>query len=627
MKLKQITLAVAGLLLFAACGDLTKGKKPKIEIFLGTTGESGQLTYTLANIIPGSQQKDTVQVSIRNVGDEVLNVSNVRWLETNEDGTPKNQYVSIEWGGFDPQLGFPRAITNGDFISYLDFKVVYEPLECGAGESCDYSATSTLEVLSDSPDEGRILITFGPPKCLAQPIVSPGKDTFFNATPTSPETKTFQIINEGTCPTTVDDLRFKGPTNVFTLERQGSWPNGTTLDPQNEGGQPLVFKVKYQPTFTSTSDNATVQVLVSNQSTPIEVPLATKLEAGAFEISHNCGGDKAKLDFTANDGGCETCTVVLHNIGPASMQVTGAEFSEDPDETHYSCEFVLPENPGQPLPCDKTVGRGAGSSLDINVTYCGSLNGLNATLAINYNNPGNGTAMLPAFGGKPKPCFDFSPGDAASPLPMQWIATQNVEKTRPFYIYNCGNADLQVDSFRFEDAFGLGNPSEYFSHVGGDAPPFTVAAGAIYSGQVQLLVTDNEIEPTGVMYIDYTDGTGAQVTDYGVSVKGHINPAGTPPVAKPTSGGDATVSQQHTLVGIDSEPGSEGIAEKGYVWFLVSKPAGSQVIVNGGPGLPVRSWVPDVAGKYTFGLMVHGNSGDFLYSDVATLDVTAAAGE
>jgi len=618
--------------LATACGDLSEGKKPHVEIVLGNAG-AGVTSYELASITPGTQQRDTVEVEIKNTGKATLTIQSIRLLDNNLDGSPGNPWVTLDFGGFDPLNGLPHKIEPNDFVTSLTIQVVYEPGDCSE-DDCKYTNTATLEIKSDDPDNPISTRTFAPPSCLPKPNVQPPKDTYFNATPVTPEVKTFQIHNDGNCEVSVKDITFNKATTKFTLDRKDSWPNGTVLLPVNDPGyEPLIFTVKYQPTANSSNDSVTVQVHMSDRIVPIEVVLKTQFESGSFEVSHNCGGDPAKLDFTDTDTGDKTCTVNVHNLGPASMSIKGICFPADEDETHYSVAAELPGMPPTPVtqPCNKdgvaasTVGLVEGRSVDIHVTYHGSINGMNADLVINYNNPDNGQITIPAFGGKAKSCFDYAPGDGSSPLVMQFIGEKDVETNRQFVIYSCGNAALTVTGFRFEDAFGLGNEAEYFAMKDPPTLPLEIPAGGVQLFEATMLVTDNDLSPGGTMYVDYIDPTGADVSGFGVDLKGLIGPEGTPPVAVPTADEGAKVGQQHKLTGSDSTPGSEGIATGGYVWFLTAKPAGSQVVINGGPGSADLTWVPDVAGTYTFALLVHGNMGDFLYSDMATLDVVVAA--
>ena len=70
--------------------------------------------------------------------------------------------------------------------------------------------------------------------------------------------------------------------------------------------------------------------------------------------------------------------------------------------------------------------------------------------------------------------------------------------------------------------------------------------------------------------------------------------------------------------------GSSEVTSQAYVFYLKSKPAGSQVILNGPPTSAVASVIPDVAGAYTFAVRVFGSDEKFIYSDEATLTVEVA---
>jgi hypothetical protein len=619
-------------LLTACSSDLSKGDKPNIELFLGIEGTISDAVYPLAPIIPGSGQRDIVSVDIRNTGDAPLTLTLVEILPTNEDGTPGNQWVTIDWGGFDPALGFPHTIGPNDFTTNLKINIVYQPGDCSDGAACGYNNAVTVRFTSDDDDTPVLLRVFSPPSCLPLPTVQPPKDTYFNASPIQPETKTFQITNEGTCKTTVEDVSFGSPTSKFTIERD--WPNGTTLLSANEAGYaPLIFKVKYQPTDGNCADKTSVLVKTSDKDTALPVQLSSECEEGGFEVSHNCGADPSKLDFTAVQPGSEPveCIVNVNNLGPSVMKIQGVCLEGDLEGTHYTVKGQFPGETTvlEPL-CTgpegqaKTFALNANKSVDIKITYKPSINGLNGELAINYNNPDNGTIRLPAFGGSPKSCFEYAPGDASSPLPVQFLGTKGAATGREFVIYNCGNAELTIDAFRFEDAFGLGNESQYFSLTSANPPPLTIAAGALEVFDIDMLVEDNEIEPDSVMFIDYQDSTGTAITGFGVNLKGKVDAGGTAPTAVITSAGAAVVGQPHQMTGIDSVAGSATVYDKGYIWMMVDKPAGSNAIVNGPAGSIAVTWLPDVPGTYTFGLIVHdapADAKDTLFSNMATIDI------
>lgn len=605
------------------CSDLSKGTRAHIGVHVGDDGLE-VLEYELSSITAGSGQRDIVKIQIKNSGDADLQIHSIALLSKNLDDTDVNPWVEIDWGSFDPQLGFPHTIHPFDSLTVLAVSVIYEPGACDQGVDCKFSNAATLEIKSSDEDKPTMHIKLQPPSCQPEPRVEPPKDTFFNATSAKPETKTFQITNIGNCDTTVTKIDLSAPTTKFSVIQ--SFPDGQLLKHQyQQDYEPLIFQVKYTPTATSDNDQVTVRVYTSDRpGSPIEVPLSTKLEKGSFIVSY-CTTELGYIDFKDVGSQCETCIVNVINEGPASMTIKGIAVPEDEEETHYKLSAELVGNPPQTIQNPKTqaIGLVEGRSVDIEVEYCGSLEGLNATLEINYTNPEHGIIEIPMFGGKEKSCFDIAPGHAAKPLVMQFHGAASAEITRDFVLYNCGNAPLTIHEFRFQNAFE--QPTEYWSMMDPPAGDLTIGAGGLQVLTVKMIVTDGEIEPSGVMYIDYTDHLGTKIENYGVTLQGVIGSTATPPTAVAESSGDAVVATQHELIGINSQPGSEGIAENGYVWYLVAKPAGSQVIVNGGADDPNVKWIPDLPGTYTFELLVHGNSGDFLYSAPASVSVTATA--
>jgi hypothetical protein len=102
-------------------------------------------------------------------------------------------------------------------------------------------------------------------------------------------------------------------------------------------------------------------------------------------------------------------------------------------------------------------------------------------------------------------------------------------------------------------------------------------------------------------------------------------------VVKPTANPGNTADYVGTTVGTPivldgslSTPGSDPIYKNGFMWYLLDKPAGSKIILNGAPSQPDRAVIPDVAGKYVFGLQVHGAVDPFIYSEEATIEINVA---
>jgi hypothetical protein len=84
------------------------------------------------------------------------------------------------------------------------------------------------------------------------------------------------------------------------------------------------------------------------------------------------------------------------------------------------------------------------------------------------------------------------------------------------------------------------------------------------------------------------------------------------------------VDKPLTLDGSASTPGSGGIYEVGYLWYLLQKPEGSKLMLNGPPGLAKRTVVPDKAGEYLFGLQVQEKGGQQLFGVPDTLIVVVS---
>ena len=243
---RKWTFYLGGLLvlvLASGCSALDEGTLAQLVVVVN--GEIGDFEYELSPIVPGTGNESRVEIELKNAGSKAFQVTRVEIQEQNDDGTPKNQYVTIDWEGRDVTILLPWEIRPNDPNTHLSFKVVYKP------DTIDANA-STVVIHTTDPEHPVTKVVFTQKTCTPIIEVQPPKDTYFNATPSNPETKLFQIINNGTCAGKVEDIQFSKPTSVFTVQR--SWPNGTSVEPALEGGEPLQFSVTFKPKGTSSNE-------------------------------------------------------------------------------------------------------------------------------------------------------------------------------------------------------------------------------------------------------------------------------------------------------------------------------------------------------------------------------------
>ncbi|HIA01361.1 MAG TPA: hypothetical protein EYN06_04385 [Myxococcales bacterium] len=618
------------LILSVGCQKYSKGKSADLEIQGGDAGivdakdDTVDLNFS-SSLIPGTGAKDVVDVVFRNVGNADLEILSIELLDFNlesEGSSAKNQYVRIEWLGFEPLIGFPRSIKSANAESWK-IQIVYQP------EGIDNNA-ATLKIVSDDPDRPVSYVTLKPYACIPGAWLNPPSDTFYNATPTNPETKTFKIENQGTCEFTVDKIEAMSTSSVFTLHQD--FINGQKVDTTDAPGYaPAKFRVTYQPNSNSAADTMTYAIYTSDpNNNPIYLSVGTKVEGCGYELSYSTQS-QGFLDFTLVENGTKTLTVNVLNNGPSTFSIVtgGINFSQDPDGTHYSWDLCLPQADGSEM-CDlkPPVALAEGKSLDIKVTYKpATVDGLNTNLEVDYSCGGKHSFLIPAYGGDPKPCFDLAPGSGDSPNPIQFSGPKGEERLRNLVIYNCGNKDLTLTKVEIHDDFYPNDPSEYWTVINAPTGDVVIPVGGLHVLELLMKVTDNNSKVGGTLFMKHLDKNGVEIDAVGIDLQGIIDPLGTKPIADCGSAADyvgAKVGVPLLLSAANSQPGSEGLYEKGYLWYLLQKPAGSNVILNGAPSTPGRTVIPDTAGKYKFGLQVHGMSGDFLYSDEVTVEVDVA---
>ncbi len=617
MLIKRMLVCLAALLLMA-CNEYTEGKFPVVQAFLGDSAIPTN-QYELSPLDPSLPLKETVKIQIQNIGKADLIIEEVVLMDTNPDGSPKNKWVTLK------QLSasaFPFTIPFDDPYVSLTYEVIYAP------DDLDNNA-ATLLIRSNDKDHPEKHIRFFLSECAPRVRVDPSKDTFFNATVTKPEEKIFQIHNDGNCELVFDRVQEDHATSVFTLIDQPI--TGTAVAPKGAPGYaPLTFTVRYQPNSTSADDKIKYFVYTSDEgNSPLPVTLSTKAEGGTYAVSYGTQASGV-LDYTDVSAGEKTITVNIYNDGPAVFTLTKLTMVGDEEATHYTTAMEWPATgPGKfPEPIGgPPVALAQGKTVDIHVTYKAStLVGLNAKFLVNYNQPGASTFAIPAYGGDPKPCFDVAPGEAVSPVGVQFVGAQGEDITEHVVVYNCGNAPLSITNIRIEDDFYPDQPSSLWTLTDPGTTSFNLPVGGLQVLSLALNVSDNSLKAGGTLYIDYIDSGGSGVTFTGIDLQGMLDAEETTlPIADPGDAADyagATAGQVLQLDGTGTTAGSEGLYEKGYLWYLLARPAGSLMILNGAPGLPIRTIIPDVPGLYRIGLRVHGNSGNFLYSDEATVDIT-----
>jgi hypothetical protein len=259
------------------------------------------------------------------------------------------------------------------------------------------------------------------------------------------------------------------------------------------------------------------------------------------------------------------------------------------------------------------ISFGSGKSVLIQLTYKPQGTGLDADLLVDFEDPDPTTSILKITGGGPKAVFDYAPGPPEAPIMLQYTGSIQSKLERKVAIYNTGNADLLIDSLSMSNNETPDLPSNNWSLKGFFAFPIKVKPNRIKTFSIEM---NTGFEPgtiDGTLAIQYLANTGQQILS--VPLQGIIsNNPPTLPKANPGGTDDypgLVAEQPFVLKGTSTGNVS---AIDGYIWYLISKPANSTLVLNGQPGPANLEVTADKAGVYSFGLMVKSNDPTPMYS-------------
>ena len=562
-----------------------------------------------------------LKVAITSGAGTPVTVSSVELLATNEDETAKNVWVALDWGGFDPSTGLPFALDG----SVLAVEVVYSP------QSFDTN-NATLRITSDDADQAQFTVRFLAPPVESDIRVEPLSATFEDASLIQPEKKTFEIFNDGIAPLVIHSVALTEPSDVFTLEGPA---DGTQIKPAGAiGAKPLPLTLTYHPLYGSNKDTATIQI---ESNDPDESVILVELDA-LFETDDSVSPcvfswpdqEDGILDFSDAKTESLQTTVMMTNVGIGVCTLAGFGFPQDIDKAFYDVQVQVQNTtagtPPEPLNQALPVGVGSGYSFLFDITYTpGDISGLDATFAVEYQDPLPKLMEIPSKGGGPEPCFEYAPGTAAGPIVLQLAGEVGQSVTRKAVVYNCGSAPLEISEIELKDDVTGAGPSALFALVGSTLGPHTVPANGIAEFAVGTTIEADPAELAGTLTFNYKLKTGSQSTT--IPLQRRAAPDIVLPKADPGSPSDypnVEAETPFTLDGSDSIPGSDFLSSVGYVWYLVGKPAGSKLVFHGPAGKPVQAVTPDIAGDFTFARVVKSLGGKPFYSPRSTVGVTAA---
>ena len=589
-----------------------------LTVFVNDELYSGD-TVDLPALLPGPTAQALIKLQLANFGAEDLTVTAVGLEATNQDGTPKNAWVALEYGVFDPAVGFPVVLHphDVDLTSILQLTIAYKP------ESFDANV-ATMLITSTDPTVPTHRIRFVPAPIAPKVRIEPPSATFSTATLTTAEEKTFEIHNDGLAALQITKVELVPPTGTgYSLV---SPPELAHVQPKGAPGYaPIAFTVHYQPTFGASKETASVVVTTNDVPATVALSATYDTPPGASPCQFQWEGqDKGFLDFTDTPVGSKTIAVTLKNLGTNVCTLSYVAVPEDPTKAAYDVAITIPGDPPIVVGSLPTA-VGAGKEIRMDVTYTAGLQSLDATLVIDYQDPFPKQMTIPAHGGGPKPCFEMAPGSADAPMSLQLVAPPGNDFNRTFMVYSCGDAPLSILDVTLEDVGKEGAPSAVFSLVQ-PAPSLTIPPGGVQPYMVKMNSPETAATLPGKLTLTYAGLTGPKTVV--IPLNGIALAGISLPVANAGSSGDypgAVAGQQILLDGSKSAPGADFIAENGYIWFLVSRPPDSQKILNGPAGPAQRSFVPDVPGAYTFALVVKTQGTVPYYSQEAIVTVYVEA--
>lgn len=621
-----LSLVVASLL--AGCGeDFSERAFPQVSVQIDSQSVSNDSATPFVQALQTTISK-TIRVS--NTGQEALKITGINWAQDADGRQLKNQYVEINWLSGVGVDSFPWTVdTNNN--NALTLAVEFTP---PLGKPLDDFSESVLVIKTNALDDlGRapvpeFKIRFVMSQDSAIPRVTPTAYNFRNATIAKGETQDISIYNDedlATSSFTITNVYLETQSPEFSLQNTPS--SGTVvLAPGDPGYAPVVFTVLYQPKDDVGPDtNAIIIQTDVGSGGTLRVPLTSSSTVGNYELSYSHINE---LDFS-NVTQREKRSVQLTCIGPGTMAVKAPVIEPADARPDYTVTAWIPATTAEGTDTQITSwprGLQANRSIRFDVEFAPKPDGgdtHNGQLVIPFENPGPGEIEIDLLSGEPKAKISIGPTTE-----LVSVTGASGAGSRVVVIYNDGNGPLQVKGATVHADFEL--PAKVWS-LSEAFEAFTVAPGELALLEVDYdigAITDNDnhqIEYLDITYFD--DFTGVdQKKIVGLSAQrtsGLTNPVGS--LGNAADYASAVAGTAFNLNAAGSTAASGAIDARGYLFYLVAKPAGSDARFNvqSGPSAPFTA---DVAGAYGFELVVYAKSGDvYLYSAPVTLTVTVGA--
>jgi hypothetical protein len=625
-------LALSLALVVAACGDkLGTGTFPQIDVSVDNqtfSGEGGTAFFGQA-----LQQVVSKSVTVSNGGTANLRITSIDWdVDATTGARLKNQYVEIDFRNAVGADAFPYIVDPSN-LNELTFAVEYTP---PLGKPLDDFSESVLVIKSNARGEdGRssneeVRIVFSMTQDVSLPRVTPISYRFQNATQAKPESQEFRIYNDdalATAPFRVMSVRLENPSDEFTL--QGIPSVGTVvLEPGNPAYQDVVFSCTYQPKDDSPDTNAIIIETDVGVSGLMRIPLTTGTNRGSYSLSYSHVNE---FDFS-NVTSKETRSVQITSEGPGPITVKEPRIEPAEARGDYSFKAFVPATAAGQSDTEVTSwprGLNVGRALRIEVTYEPANDGsdtANGQLIVPFDNPDPGQISIDLFSGKPKSKIAVAP--ATGNVSVTGSIVASASGSREVIVYNEGNGPLNVEGVAVKADFDL--PAKVWM-LSAPSAAFSLAPGELRAIEVAYdlgEISNANGRATEYLEISYFNDFTGQSEKKTIGLIGEDNQGKTNPVADPGDASDyasAVVGEALTLSGAGSTASAGTIDVNAYVWYLASKPAGSMARLNE-QGKVSATFIADVAGAYTFALVVYARDGSlYLFSEPATVTVNVAA--
>jgi len=625
----RFALSLVVVSLFAGCSD-SFNSSGFAQLSVEVENQS-VANDSIASFGQAIQQVVAKTVTVSNGGTDTLRVDGIDW-EVGEGGLrKKNQYVEIDWRGAVDAGSFPRQIAI-DNRNSLSFAIEFTP---PLGKPLDDFADSVLLIKSNAFDDlGRQKVTefrivFSMRQDSAIPRVTPNAYNFRNATIAKGETQEFRIYNDtdlATSPFHITNVYLETPSSEFTLQQTPS--SGTiVLEPGNPGYADVVFKVTYQPKDSVPDTNAIIIQTDVGAGGTLRVPLSSSSTTGAFSLSYSHINEFDFSKVTVK----EKRSVQLTCDGPGTMTIKQPRIEPAEARGDYTVTAWIPAASAGASDTEVTSwprGLNVGKAIRFDVEYSPANDGTdtaNGQLIIPYENPNVGEVQIPLLSGDPKSKIVLAPKTELVSVTGSVVA--GTRGTRSVVVYNEGNGPLQVKGARVHADFDL---EAKVWQLAAPFAAFEVAPGGLAIIEVEYelgAVTDNDgrqVEYLDITYFDDFLGSD-QKKLIGLSAEeslGKANPVASLGNAAAYTG--LVAGSGFDLNGSGSSATSGAIDSNGYIYYLVAKPAGSVAKLNVQAGASTR-FTPDVAGSYSFELVVYAKDGDlYLYSEPAELTLQVA---